>query len=301
VNQHVRRHKRGKFVQHARSRSLSIWNLAIRGTSSFAISISAMASLAGSDLTQRPDVSAIVRTAESACARQRDEMQVHSRAPRQFDQARQCADALLVASDSNQQQSVVRTRTTLNPVLCAQSRKRNGVSFPIVRHTLEQLKPSHALPGEVFARRQDQRGCPFARTRRSGSAVRTVGDAINRAMATSSARDIDSRLDESDIISSSAPKNLRQPSSTPSATRRWCASIASPKAVTDADVVAKLETFNPGNSIKDRMAVKMIEDAERAGLLKPGGTIIEGTSGNTGMGLAIAAVVKGYKCIFTTT
>ena len=66
-------------------------------------------------------------------------------------------------------------------------------------------------------------------------------------------------------------------------------------------MLAKLETFNPGNSIKDRMAVKMIEDAERAGLLKPGGTIIEGTSGNTGMGLAIAAVVKGYKCIFTTT
>jgi cystathionine beta-synthase len=66
-------------------------------------------------------------------------------------------------------------------------------------------------------------------------------------------------------------------------------------------VVAKLETFNPGNSIKDRMAVRMIEDAERAGTLKPGGTIIEGTSGNTGMGLAIAAVVRGYKCIFTTT
>jgi cystathionine beta-synthase len=66
-------------------------------------------------------------------------------------------------------------------------------------------------------------------------------------------------------------------------------------------VLAKVETFNPGNSIKDRMAVKMIEDAERAGLLKPGGTIIEGTSGNTGMGLAIGAVVKGYKCIFTTT
>jgi cystathionine beta-synthase len=66
-------------------------------------------------------------------------------------------------------------------------------------------------------------------------------------------------------------------------------------------VVAKLETFNPGNSIKDRMAVKMIEDAERKGLLKPGGTIVEGTSGNTGMGLAIAAVVKGYKCVFTTT
>jgi cystathionine beta-synthase len=68
-----------------------------------------------------------------------------------------------------------------------------------------------------------------------------------------------------------------------------------------ATVLAKLETFNPGNSIKDRMAVRMIEDAEKAGLLKPGGTIIEGTSGNTGMGLAIAAVVKGYKCIFTTT
>jgi len=68
-----------------------------------------------------------------------------------------------------------------------------------------------------------------------------------------------------------------------------------------ATVVAKLETFNPGNSIKDRMAVKMIEEAERAGLLKPGGTIVEGTSGNTGMGLAIAAVVKGYRCVFTTT
>ena len=66
-------------------------------------------------------------------------------------------------------------------------------------------------------------------------------------------------------------------------------------------VYAKVETTNPGNSIKDRMAVKMIEDAERAGLLRPGGTIIEGTSGNTGMGLAIAAVVKGYKCVFTTT
>src|SRR4029453_11411922 len=68
-----------------------------------------------------------------------------------------------------------------------------------------------------------------------------------------------------------------------------------------AEVLAKLETFNPGNSIKDRIAVKMIEDAERAGLLRPGGTIVEGTSGNTGMGLAIVAVVKGYKCIFTTT
>ena len=67
------------------------------------------------------------------------------------------------------------------------------------------------------------------------------------------------------------------------------------------EVYAKIETVNPGNSIKDRMALKMIEDAEKAGLLKPGGTIIEGTSGNTGMGLAIAAVMKGYKCIFTTT
>ncbi len=68
-----------------------------------------------------------------------------------------------------------------------------------------------------------------------------------------------------------------------------------------ATVLAKIETFNPGNSIKDRMALRMIEDAEKAGLLKPGGTIIEGTSGNTGMGLAIVAIVKGYKCIFTTT
>ena len=68
-----------------------------------------------------------------------------------------------------------------------------------------------------------------------------------------------------------------------------------------AMVLAKIETFNPGNSIKDRMALKMIEDAEKSGKLKPGGTIIEGTSGNTGMGLAIAAIVKGYKCIFTTT
>ncbi len=68
-----------------------------------------------------------------------------------------------------------------------------------------------------------------------------------------------------------------------------------------ATVLAKIETTNPGNSIKDRMALKMIEDAEKSGLLKPGGTIIEGTSGNTGMGLAIAAVIKGYKCIFTST
>ena len=63
-------------------------------------------------------------------------------------------------------------------------------------------------------------------------------------------------------------------------------------------VLAKVEYFNPGNSMKDRMAIKMVEDAEKAGLLKPGGTTIEGTSGNTGMGLALAAVAKGYKCIF---
>ena len=69
----------------------------------------------------------------------------------------------------------------------------------------------------------------------------------------------------------------------------------------EADVYVKIESFNPGNSIKDRMALKMIEDAERDGRLKPGGTIIECTSGNTGMGLAIAACVKGYKCIFTST
>jgi len=66
-------------------------------------------------------------------------------------------------------------------------------------------------------------------------------------------------------------------------------------------VLAKVETMNPGNSIKDRMALKMVEDAEKKGLLKPGYTIIEGTSGNTGMGLAIVASIKGYKCIFTTT
>ncbi len=66
-------------------------------------------------------------------------------------------------------------------------------------------------------------------------------------------------------------------------------------------VLAKVESFNPGNSIKDRMALKMVEDAEKSGLLKPGGTIIECTSGNTGMGIALAAVVKGYKCIFTSS
>lgn len=68
-----------------------------------------------------------------------------------------------------------------------------------------------------------------------------------------------------------------------------------------ATVTAKVEYLNPGQSIKDRIAVQMIEDAEEQGLIKPGGTIIEGTSGNTGMGLALTAAVKGYKCIFTTT
>lgn len=67
-----------------------------------------------------------------------------------------------------------------------------------------------------------------------------------------------------------------------------------------AKVFAKVEFFNPGSSIKDRIAVKLVEDAEKKGLLKPGGTIVEGTSGNTGMGLALVAIVKGYKCIFTT-
>jgi len=64
-------------------------------------------------------------------------------------------------------------------------------------------------------------------------------------------------------------------------------------------ILVKVEYFNPGNSMKDRMALKMIEDAEKDGTLKPGGTIIEGTSGNTGMGLALTAISKGYKCIFT--
>jgi cystathionine beta-synthase len=64
-------------------------------------------------------------------------------------------------------------------------------------------------------------------------------------------------------------------------------------------VLGKVETFNPGHSIKDRMALKMIEDAEKEGLLQPGGTVIECTSGNTGMGIALAASIKGYRCVFT--
>jgi cystathionine beta-synthase len=66
-------------------------------------------------------------------------------------------------------------------------------------------------------------------------------------------------------------------------------------------VLGKVETFNPGHSIKDRMALMMVEDAEKAGLINPGGTLIECTSGNTGMGIALAAAIKGYKCIFTTS
>jgi cystathionine beta-synthase len=69
----------------------------------------------------------------------------------------------------------------------------------------------------------------------------------------------------------------------------------------ESQVLVKLEYFNPGSSVKDRMAVKMVEDAEKKGLLKPGGTIVEGTSGNTGMGLALAAIVKGYKLICVST
>lgn len=69
----------------------------------------------------------------------------------------------------------------------------------------------------------------------------------------------------------------------------------------EGTITAKVEYLNPGQSIKDRIATKMIDDAEEKGLIKPGGTIIEGTSGNTGMGLALVAAVRGYKCVFTTT
>ena len=64
-------------------------------------------------------------------------------------------------------------------------------------------------------------------------------------------------------------------------------------------VYGKADFFNPGGSVKDRIGMPIIEAAEQAGLLKPGGTIVEGTSGNTGVGLALAAARKGYKCIFT--
>jgi len=69
----------------------------------------------------------------------------------------------------------------------------------------------------------------------------------------------------------------------------------------DLTVLAKLEFFNPAASVKDRIGLAMVEAAERDGSLKPGGTIVEGTSGNTGAGVALAAIVRGYKCIFTTT
>src|ERR1700692_3472214 len=69
----------------------------------------------------------------------------------------------------------------------------------------------------------------------------------------------------------------------------------------EADVYVKADYLNPGGSVKDRIRVTMIDDAERRGLLKPGGTIIEGTSGNTGMGLALVAAVRGYKVVFTIT
>src|SRR5260370_8824796 len=66
-------------------------------------------------------------------------------------------------------------------------------------------------------------------------------------------------------------------------------------------IYVKAEFTNPGGSVKDRIGISVIDDAEKKGLLKPGGTIIEGTSGNTGMGLALVAAVRGYKCVFTTT
>src|SRR4051794_10198379 len=66
----------------------------------------------------------------------------------------------------------------------------------------------------------------------------------------------------------------------------------------EATVLAKVEYFNPGGSVKDRIALRMVEEAEKSGLLQPGGTIVEPTSGNTGVGLALVAQLKGYKCVF---
>src|SRR5258708_34083907 len=66
----------------------------------------------------------------------------------------------------------------------------------------------------------------------------------------------------------------------------------------EATVLAKIEYFNPGGSVKDRIAVRMVDEAEKAGALRPGGTIVEPTSGNTGVGLALVAQLKGYKCVF---
>ena len=63
-------------------------------------------------------------------------------------------------------------------------------------------------------------------------------------------------------------------------------------------ILAKVEYMNPGGSVKDRIGIQMVEDAEKRGLLKPGGTIVEPTSGNTGVGLAMAAAIRGYKCVF---
>jgi len=70
-------------------------------------------------------------------------------------------------------------------------------------------------------------------------------------------------------------------------------------AAPGVELFAKVESFNPGGSVKDRIGIAMIEAAERAGELRPGGTIVEGTSGNTGVGLAMAAALKGYRCVFT--
>src|SRR5437764_6610811 len=70
------------------------------------------------------------------------------------------------------------------------------------------------------------------------------------------------------------------------------------RGIPGSNVLAKVEYFNPGGSVKDRIALRMIEAAEESGALKPGGTIVEPTSGNTGVGLAIVAQQKGYKCIF---